>query len=346
MWRWLLVLLIALHPAVAAAAARGASIVLLIPPNLSPELGETLTRVHGELVADGLEVTERPFEMAPQPAELLRVAATEPAAIAVVGLFLRDEGSGLELWVVDQLTGKSLVTRVEVKGSETDSAATPSPEVLSRRAVEVLRATLLEPWFRRQQAARPGPVEPPTATPKTPQGPPRESPWRVGAGVGGGVLWNAAELEPALLPALNLRLAFAERFFTRLSAAGLGTRPRIERPEGSAAVAQDLFLVDVGTWLIHSGLARPSLGLGLGAWRVEAEARATEPYRATRDEQWALAMKASAGIALFWEQRWALELELEGLLSAPYSQVRFDGVEVARFGRPSLFGKLMLVGWL
>jgi len=141
------------------AAAREVSILLLRPAHPTPQAAEAIVRLHGELLAAGYAV-----ELGDVPEHSSVRAAMEPPARpagfdAVVALFGdAPRGPGL-LWVVDRATGKTITRPIPH-----DSEGARGAQILSVRALELLRASFLE-------AALTPPASPPNATPGAPPRP-------------------------------------------------------------------------------------------------------------------------------------------------------------------------------
>ena len=145
----------------ARAAAKDASVVLLRPAHPSAQAAEAIVRLRGELLAAGYAV-----ELMDVPEHGVRAAMYPPArpagADAVVALFGDvPQGPGL-LWVTDRATGKT-VTRPIPHDSEGSRGA----QILSVRALELLRASFLEAAM-----APPAPPKAPLAAAGRPAMPP------------------------------------------------------------------------------------------------------------------------------------------------------------------------------
>src|SRR3954471_8736506 len=120
--------------------AESARVVLVHWQPPSGVVLEAITRIRGELVADGFEVSIVGAPVGADPASVLARADPRTTAAATLGLFVQPDARAAELWVVDRLTSKTVMRRIEM----TDPAPGSGPEVLARRSVELLRASLLE----------------------------------------------------------------------------------------------------------------------------------------------------------------------------------------------------------
>jgi hypothetical protein len=320
--------------------ADSALVVLVRPSAQSTVVSEAITRIRGELIADGFEVSIVDAPPGSDPASVLARADPQTSAAATLGLFPQPDASAAELWVVDRLTNKTVVRRVELDRSSTGSA----PEVLARRSVELLRASMLEILVdARRRPLSPSPRA--QASRWAAQAlEPQRSVWGVEAGAL--VLGGFGGVGPAIMPVLRGRVVVSDRFAARLTLSGLGTRPHVQAAEGTATVNQALGLVE---WIVeiapHSWL-RPAVSLGAGAYHISAEGSAAWPYEALDPGTWAFAADVGTGLSLSLSSVFALCLEGHATLVTPRPVIRFVGVETAEIQSPLLGGALTLVGRL
>ena len=106
----------------------------------SPELTETVSRLHGELLSLGLEVAfaEPSAGPAPRPADpraRLQPIATARDADAVIELDAALGAATVDIYVLDRRTHRSEVSRVALESSTNDG-----PARLAIRTIEVLRS--------------------------------------------------------------------------------------------------------------------------------------------------------------------------------------------------------------
>jgi hypothetical protein len=321
-------------------------VLLLRPVQAGEILSEAVLRIKSELVAGGFEVAVADSDaptLGQDPRELIERAGQALAPSATIGIFGNLEQGMAELWVVDRITGKTVIRRLEVQTSSDRRI----PEVLAIRAQELLRASLVELL-----------VEENRSTPSVATQPPRihrwvkqavespVAPWTLGLELGVTTFGGWGGIGPTLAPAARLRMALGERFWARLTALGLGTRPRVETDMGSrsTSVSQNLLLLEVTSWLRPRRLIRPLFSLGLGVERVAVEGTASLPYQGERNARWFAAGDAGAGIALRLQAHWEVQLEAHVLFAAPRPAIRFFDVEVARAGQPTLLAILTLAG--
>ncbi len=342
---WFFFLLALLRPYTAlATATRELPIVLVRSSFASRELSETLNLARGELIADGFQVKEVAFDSLVTRESLVRLAEATPEALAIVSISFGEPSTASELWVVDRLGERPMVTRVELAELGGDGAAPLSPEVIARRTVEVLRATLL-PRRETREAVTPAPAPATVAKTQRPVARHLErSTWSGSAGAS--VLSSWAGPAPAILPTACVRWSPTPKLALRAVASGWGTRPVVERSIGAVSIEQLLVLSEIAYTVAPLGPVYPSFDVGLGAYRAVAAAQAKPPYQPSTDSQWALLASVGGGATFVYHQHWRADLELRALFAAPYPSVRFVGHEVARLVRPGLLATLTLGAWL
>ncbi len=323
------------------ARAESALAVLVRPAAQSEVVSEAITRIRGELVADGFDVLVVDAPPGADPASVLARADGQTGAAATLGLFLQADAKAAELWVVDRLTNKTVVRSVDITQSPDASA----PEVLARRSVELLRASLLEILVDARKKPRASTPARDQASRWAEQGlEPQPSSWGVGAGAQ--VLAGFGGVGAAIMPVGRVRFALGERLAARLTLSGLGTQPSVEAAGGTATVSQELGLLELVGGVAALSWLRPSLSLGAGAYHIGVEGSATPPYASLSGDRFAFAADAGAGLELSLTSALALSLEGHAILVTPYPVIRFLEVDVAKVGNPLLCGALTLVAQL
>ena len=337
----------ALQPHGRARAEQRVLVLLLRPVPTSEILAETILRIKSELTTGGFEVAVVDSEGA-QPGPDLRALMERSgqglAPSATIGIFGNLEQGPAELWVVDRITGKTVVRRLEVQATSDRRIS----EVLAIRAQELLRASLVELLLETSRPAPAGTAAPPAQVQRWVKQAVESplAPWTLALEVGAATLGGWGGVGPALAPAARLRGAIDERFWVRLTALGLGTRPTIQTDIGTASVSQSLLLLEGAVWLRPRRHVRPLLSLGVGAERIAVDGTANPglPYQGERNARWFAAGDVGAGFALRVHAHWELLLEAHALFTAPRPAVRFFDVEAARTGQPTLMAILTLAG--
>jgi hypothetical protein len=321
--------------------AESALVVLVRPSSESAVVAEAITRIRGELIADGFDVSIIDAPLGADPASVLGRAERQTGAAATLGLFLRADASAAELWVIDRLTNKTVVRSVEM----TKSSVASAPEVLARRSVELLRASLLEILVDAQKRLSDKPAPRAQASRWVAQAlEPRRSNWGVEAGAQ--LLAGFGGVGGAVMPVGRVRVVLSERFAARLTVSGLGTRPRVDTAEGTATVSQEVGLLELISEIGPRSWLRPSLLLGAGTYHIGVDGNAASPYSGLDGGRFVFAADAGAGLALSLTSSFALSLEGHATLVTPRPVIRFLEVETAEIRSPLLSGALTLVGRL
>ncbi len=133
------------------------SVALVRPAQTDELLAEATTRLRAELRAAGFDVRELLAVEGEDPRRQVESSQLEPAPVATLAILGVDGAAAADIWLADRLTRKTVVRHVDVS----DVARRRAPSVLAVRAVELLRASLLEATTReptdRDRAAPPVP---------------------------------------------------------------------------------------------------------------------------------------------------------------------------------------------
>ena len=282
--------------------------------------------------------TRRPSSKPSRPAEARPPSPPPPWPPSILSV---DNGTHVaELRVLDHLTHKLVTRRTRVDDSQTPDAA----EVLAVRAVELLRASLLELLLESNRSSGDGPLREASrwaarALPRTP-----DRDW--GVEVGACVLADLGGVPPALLALARVRRTLVAPLSVRVTVAGLGTQARVDAAAGSAIVAQDVGLLELVVVPWPAAVVRPVVSLGAGAFFASVDGRANPPYAGRQNARWAGAVDGGVGAEARIGPSFALSLEAHALLVQPFPVVEVLGADVARTGEPSVLGSLSVVGWL
>jgi hypothetical protein len=317
-------------------------VILIRPPAAPAAVTEALVRLRGELVAVGFdaEVTELSLGADVRGSlEKLALPATGAATALVAVVASADPGSA-DLWVIDRVTGKTVVRKVNASGADAPRVA----EVLAVRAVELLRASFLELAI----AAPPStgaPRPPPVVVERFATATLEEADWSWAVEAGGGTAdalggpWNA------VLSVARVEHAFGRRLCARITFAGLGTAARVDTPEGYVDLSQTVLLAEGIVRFRRGRRIEPLVSLGAGALRLTADSHESSPYEALNGARWSAAADVGAGVRIpLRRHRFELGVEVHALAAQPYPTVRFFEADVAHAGRPTLLGTLTLLG--
>lgn len=336
--------------AAAAAPATPPKVILLRPPAAPAAVSEALVRLQAELTVEGFDAQVRDADLGADVRASLEKMAPTMAATAVVAVVDGGDPASAELWVVDRMTGKTVVRRVHA-----DPKAARIAEVLSVRAVELLRASFLELAITSRPAPDvvevPLPTEPVVTrfvTEPLVEAEPDWT-WAVEAGGGGmGAVQGASSgttLLGEFLPVARVQRAFNHRFCARVTFAGLGTQAHVAIPGGYANVSETIAIVEGLVRFRRGRRLEPVVSIGAGILRVSAEGHETAPYVGGTAARVSAAADAGVGVRIpLRPRRVELGVELHALLAEPYPVVQFFQTDVAQAGRPSLLASVTLLG--
>ncbi|MBV9947796.1 MAG: hypothetical protein JOZ69_13155 [Myxococcales bacterium] len=152
-----------------AARAEGTLVVLVRPVGHGLPAGEVLHRLRGELVADGFDVLvvdppspADPGSGSPGAGAALAVLGRASGADVVAALFVADDAGAIDVRLAATREARVMTRRIDARPTSPDQ----NPEVFARRAVDALRALLLE--FAATRALPDAPASGPAAAPASP----------------------------------------------------------------------------------------------------------------------------------------------------------------------------------
>ena len=345
MRRTLEVTFVLLFVLLGAARVQATTIIIVRPAGASPELTETVSRLHGELLSLGLDVAfaERAAGSAPRPADpraRLEPIATARDADAVIEIGAEIDAATVDIYVLDRRTRRSEVSRVALESSAEDD-----PARLAIRTIEVLRSHLVE--IDLAARARPGPIDvraAPAAAPETPA--PAAAADRVALEAGAVVLTGVDGVGPALLPTVRVGWATRSGLVLHAAVAGFGSRPTLTAPAGSARVAQQFGLLGLSTGAPSMQRIRLYAALAAGVLRTAIDGQADAPAEAHVVERWSFLLDGSAGARVRLPGQTFFTLALHVQIAAPYVAVHIADTLVATTGRPNLLLTLTVGAWL
>ncbi len=314
-------------------AQGGAALVAIVTAEPNASLARA---VRAELQGLGVDVIvlRPPAEASSQRAPLEK-AARNVGAIAAVRLVASNEGKA-EVWVVDRVTGKTVVRELDSLGTGASDTS------VAVGTVELLRASLMELHSgepshgevraspKVQALALPvvsgrAPIPSATSTPR--------AALSVSAGADVGLGGLGASFDARLGLWVRLGSAFGVRALGGATVAPARTMTY----EG----AVDSRLQLVGAALVYdladaAGAWVPELSIGLAGVHVTATGTAAPPYAGTNADQWFTTPFAGIGLAYSFIR--GLRVRADGLAgwALPAARVRTPAGEVAAWGRPAV----------
>jgi len=292
-------------------------------------------RIRAEVSALGLEVVAVEPWRTGEPVESLEAVGRANQAAAAIRMVASRKG--VEVWVANQPTGRSLLRQLIVD----ERPGTPNEGLVALQTAELLRTTLLS---RSEVPAKPSPARappPPTAPPQIAASPP--PPAIGGLQAGAGTLFSPGAGVPAVQIWISANRIVAGPFGVAVDVSAPLHAGTLSGPEGSARI--DAWLGGAALFLRHE---RPEKGVyataaaGLAAIRLNAAGSASAPLIASTQSATAAAVyaRADGGIDV---TRWLrLGLRLAAGVVPSGIDVKFAGNDAGTWGRPFLAGLVLL----
>lgn len=325
-WLWA-TLMIACLPR----AARANTQVVLIQPEAGDSvLLEALFRLRGELSAVGFDVVTGPGPDHNPRWELEQ--ASTPDTMVSVTLRRSEDDSGVDVWILDRLSGKTLIRRITV------ALASPSaPTVLAVRTTELLRASLLEATV--DPPVNPAPRPPVPAVVARWMAPPRRAllaDWSVD--LGAEVLVSPG-LGANVLPALRVGRGLYRSLALRLYGAAT-VAPSVSRTAvGEASLDQEILGADLAYALFADRVVAPTISLGAGVYHLGLTGRTTTaPYEGASSSRWTALLRGGLGVAFRMNARVSVLVDADVVVTLPAERVRIADEVIGTVGAPSFLG--------
>jgi hypothetical protein len=289
------------------------------------------TRISAELAAAGFQLLlAEPQSWPPSRQEIAEIARREGA---IAGLALISNENTIEIWIVDRITGKTVVRALPSKPGAQNQQ--DQMDLVAICTLETLRATLMEISVPRHTR---GELAPPSAVRALVRAGPSRFSLRVAGAVGYGSHEQAAALELGLAGtvAVHPRLRLGLDAFVPLTA------PALTGPEGQAELALSL----AGAF-VEASLTDPSapadVMLGGGAWLglLTLRGAAEPPYAESSLQIVTLMPHLDLGARARLSRGIAVLARGSGALAIPKANVRFAGRDVASWGLPFVLGAVM-----
>jgi hypothetical protein len=325
------VLAVAAMVAAAPVAAQQRLRVLLVVDQADDPFAE---RIRAELAALGLDVVALETWRTGESIESLDAAGRSESAAAAIRML--SSRRGVEVWMANQPTGRSLLRQLIVDESSTG----PNLGLVALQTAELLRTSLLSVAdARAATAARQGSAPPKaeTAVPVVEAKSAGPAPWGVQAAFG--AMFSPASGDGQMQAWLSVQRLVVGRLGIALDGSLPLSTGTVTGPEGSARI--NSALGGLALFSRFDASERPvyaTLAVGGAVIRVDADGDASEPFIASSDSAVTGAAYAR-GDAGFAATNW-LRFGLRAVAGvAPTGvKVRFAGNEAGVWGRPFLAG--------
>jgi hypothetical protein len=333
--RHVLALVVASSIAVASSSAsraegRPALRVLLVVDRTNDPL---MARIQAEIAALSL------FVVTSAASGPLENSAREQRAVAAVRVL--PSRKGVELWMADVTTGRTL-TRQLVVDERPDG---PDQTLVALQTAEILRTGLFPKADKAAPASATALAAPVAAPVVAPASPRQTEETRVRAGIGG--LYSLGGVDTSLQAWLSLQRSWRHGLGVVLSLSGPIVRGSISGPEGSSRVGAYLagielcssFLEDDSRWFLTGGL-------GGGIVNLRTEGSSNQPLQQTSSS--AVTGLGYARAELGWRLSTWARLGIAGTVGTTFApvKIRFAGNQAGTWGSLLLASVLQLgVDW-
>ena len=292
-------------------------------------------RIRAELAALGLDVVALETWRTGEAIESLDAAGRSENASAAIRML--SSRKGVEVWMANQPTGRSLLRQLIVD----ESPSGPNLGLVALQTAELLRTSLLSvadaraATAARQQTTPPKAAE--TAVPVVEAKPAGPAPWGVQAALG--AMFSPASGDAQMQAWLSVQRLIVGRVGIAVDGSLPLSTGTVTGPEGSARINSALGGIALFTRFEAS--ERPvyaTLAVGGAVIRVDADGDASQPFVASSDSavSGAAYARGDAGFAVTNWLRFGLRA-VAGV--APTGvKVRFAGNEAGVWGRPFLAG--------
>jgi hypothetical protein len=338
-----LVMLVAFVLLASPSRAERSRVALLRAAQTDDDVAEVTSRMQAELTASGFAVTVSALATNVEVRSKVVLAAKEPGVVATLAIVSVGKQTVVEVWLPDRITGKITMKRLD----PAEVPASLGPAVLAIRAVELVRASLLETIV---------PLENPAASvlgsdlsvsgfadDRSPARP-TERPWPGVSSfeAGLGVLNGFAGLGFSVTPVLRFAYVTPVDLVARVTLSGPSLGPELKTATGSATTRQEFGLVEVAYPLRWGEAATLFGSVGGGVYHLEIQGSAIAPYGSGSPELWSALVDVGAGGALRIGKHTAIVLDVHALATWREALVAFADGETRRSGRPIMLSTLGL----
>ncbi|XXX81575.1 hypothetical protein WMF30_22725 [Sorangium sp. So ce134] len=348
-FRWVVRLAAALGALALAAPPRearagGAPRIVVVAPAKEDRVS---LRLQAELRALKFEVPEVEIAADPPSRERLEEVARDKDAVAAVRI--APSSDGVEVWLVDRMTGKTVLRELVTDDTRSSSGGA----ALALRVVELLRASLMELDAPRHPAGEVAPpplirelMAPPRADTPAPAPGADLSPPRRGAfsiELGPALLFSPGGMGPWGLLSAAAHYEPSEEVGASVFALIPVVSSRASGPEGVATARVGLVGAGISGVVAPSGSPwRFAVGAGVSAVWMRLEGRSSDRYQGSTEDLLTAAPLLRAGLGAAITPRLRVRADALCGVAILVPVVKFAGRHVATWGVPLIAPSLGL----
>jgi len=278
-----------------------------------------MARIGAEVASLGLNVVAHP------PRGPIETSARSEHAVAAIRML--PARNGVEVWMADETSGRSLLRQVIV--DETQGG--PNHHLIALQTAELLRTSL----FPRPPPAAPPAAPPPVIVQSAP--PPSSGDSAIASSVG--LLYSAGGAGPAWQASLAYQHLWGRRFGLAFALSAPIHRGTMSGPEGSADVGAIVAGAEaLARFAAEGGRLALTAGVGAGFAAVLATGHPNQQVspQLMSNSSTTYTAVATARATLGWKVAGWMTLGLSGLVGATPGrvQIRFAGNDAGTWGLP------------
>jgi hypothetical protein len=315
--------------------AEPSRVALVSPAQHDALVADVTSRMNAELTASGFDVVIVPPPDDGDVRAAVELARTGPGVVATFAVVSMGRQAAVDVWLSDRITGKTIVKRLDP-----GPVAARAPAVLAIRAVELLRASLLETLVPPSDPAATAPAPVPmdvshfVEAKSQPSRPRRPWPGVTSFGAGVGALDGFGGLGPAMYPVVRLAYAVRADTFVRATIGGPSLGLAIRSATGSATARQEFGLLELAyAWPIAPSVQIVASG-GAGVYHLQVQGSALPPFGGDSPQLWSPLFDVGVGGAFRIGEHSGILLDLHALVTQRQARVVFADGESKTSGRP------------
>ena len=318
--------LLAVFPAGDTARDRGV-VAVALPPNVTPAMKESLSRLKGEALSVGFEVRFIQTETPDAPLAHLEMLTQGMGPTAVVAFAAQAnqegaQGRQLDVWFLDRATGKTSVARLQTVAGEEDRAEV----ILAVRAVDFIRARMFDSLTQRQNVPPPKPP----------------APARFYAALGVTVMHAFSGFPANVLPTLQAGYSPVPWARVEGEASMYGNQANYAGAEGVIRMEQRFFGLGATMTKASWRRFRPLASLAFGQYYAVVDGQPTKGFQGQHILFYCPAAKGAVGFSLPLPYHAVVTVKVGTLWLAKEPRFLSVASEAGRVGRPTYTADLAL----
>jgi hypothetical protein len=317
------------------ARAEGSRVALVSPAEPDDVIAEVTSRMQAELAASGFDaiVVSPPTNV--DFRSLVELTTSQPGVVATFAVVRVGKQAAVDVWLSDRITGKTIVKRLDAG----PSVGPRGPAVLAIRAVELLRASLLEALVPPVDPVVPPPPVVPTEVSRFVEDrsavsrPERHWPGTMSLELGPSVMNGFHGLGTAVGAVARFSYQVRPDVLARATLGAMPWSRDVRTTTGTVAVEQELGLVELAYAFRFARSTAVIASAGAGVYHLHIQGSPYPSYGGNSDQLWSALVGAGMAGALRMGEHSAVVLDLHLLVTQREAIVSAADTEAGRSGR-------------